>query len=327
MEKIDFVIMWVDGNNIEWQKEKNKYRAPQEISVNRYRDWGFLKYWFRGVEKFAPWVNNIYFITPGYFPDWLNLENEKLKFIDQKEFIPEKYNPTFNANAIDLNLCNISELSENFVYFNDDMFLLKNVKETDFFKNGKPCDEFSETALIATNDVFTNMQFNNMYFANKHYSKQEFKKKHFSKYLNLKYGFRNNMMTLCLTPWKNFSLINNPHICQSFLKSSFRKFWELEPEIADKTCTFKFRDKECTTQYAVRFLQLLDGNFVPRKSSFGHYFEITNNNKKIVKTIKNQKYKCVCLNDSDSNVQFEKAKNEIIEAFERILPNKSSFEK
>ncbi len=49
MEKIDFVIMWVDGNNIEWQKEKNKYRAPQEISVNRYRDWGFLKYWFRGV--------------------------------------------------------------------------------------------------------------------------------------------------------------------------------------------------------------------------------------------------------------------------------------
>ena len=25
-----------------------------------------LKYWFRGVEKFAPWVNKIYFITYGH---------------------------------------------------------------------------------------------------------------------------------------------------------------------------------------------------------------------------------------------------------------------
>ncbi len=221
----------------------------------------------------------------------------------------------------------MKELSEHFVLFNDDMFLLKKVKPEDFFMNGIPRDEFSETALIATEDAFMNMQYNNMQIANKYYNKKEFKKKNFTKYLNFKYGLKNNMMTLALSPWKKFSLINNPHVCQSFLKSSFRRLWELEPDVADKACTYKFRDKECITQYSARFLQLLDGNFVPRKSSFGHYFEITNDNKKIVKTISNQKYKCVCLNDSDPNVKFEKAKNEIMEAFERILPNKSSFEK
>lgn len=36
--------------------------------VIRYRDWENLKYWFRGVETFAPWVNKVYFITYGHIP-------------------------------------------------------------------------------------------------------------------------------------------------------------------------------------------------------------------------------------------------------------------
>ncbi|MBQ6357217.1 MAG: capsule biosynthesis protein CapK, partial [Solobacterium sp.] len=39
---------------------------------NRFKDWGLFKYWFRGVEKFAPWVNKIYFITWGHVPTWLD---------------------------------------------------------------------------------------------------------------------------------------------------------------------------------------------------------------------------------------------------------------
>ena len=55
-EKIDFVIIWVDGNDPKWQKEKNKYdpKADSDNRIIRYRDWVLLNYWFRGVEKFAP---------------------------------------------------------------------------------------------------------------------------------------------------------------------------------------------------------------------------------------------------------------------------------
>ena len=55
-EKIDFVIIWVDGNDPEWQKEKRMYDKSNDKGDNtdvRFRSWDNLQYWFRGVEKFA----------------------------------------------------------------------------------------------------------------------------------------------------------------------------------------------------------------------------------------------------------------------------------
>ena len=38
----------------------------QEIDgEQRYRDYGIFNYWFRMIEKHAPWVNNVYLITNG----------------------------------------------------------------------------------------------------------------------------------------------------------------------------------------------------------------------------------------------------------------------
>ena len=62
---IDFIMIWVDGNDPEWQKEKRKYQPGNTADDReiRYRDWDNLQYWFRAVEKFAPWVNQIHFVT------------------------------------------------------------------------------------------------------------------------------------------------------------------------------------------------------------------------------------------------------------------------
>ena len=58
--KVDFVILWVDGNDTVWKKEKELYIPKLDNednnSVNRYRDWENLKYWFRTIEKNAKWV-------------------------------------------------------------------------------------------------------------------------------------------------------------------------------------------------------------------------------------------------------------------------------
>ena len=54
----------------------------------------------------------------------------------------EKYLPTFNANTIELNLHRIEGLAEQFVYFNDDMFITDHVKPEDFFRDGHPMDTY-----------------------------------------------------------------------------------------------------------------------------------------------------------------------------------------
>ena len=87
MERIDFVIPWVDGSDPKWIAEKDKFDTQiQEASTLdssnaacRYRgDAHLLRYWFRGVEKCAPWVNKIHFVTCGQKPEWLNENHPKI---------------------------------------------------------------------------------------------------------------------------------------------------------------------------------------------------------------------------------------------------------
>lgn len=152
MQKIDFVVTWVDGEDREWQRDKAYWYAQehgksdvteyakQAAGDMRYRTWDTLKYWFRAVEAFAPWVNQIFFVTCGQIPDWMNTEAPKLVTVSHKEFIPQKYLPTFNSQAIELFFHKIPGLSEHFVYFNDDCFLTAPVCPEDFFRNNLPAD-------------------------------------------------------------------------------------------------------------------------------------------------------------------------------------------
>ena len=103
---IDFVIPWVDGSDPAWQKERDA-KAAQLGSMERcdnrserYRDWDNLRYWFRGVEKFAPWVHKIYFVTWGHLPEWLDVQHPKLVIVRHEDYIPKEYLPTFNSHTI-----------------------------------------------------------------------------------------------------------------------------------------------------------------------------------------------------------------------------------
>ena len=125
MNKIDFVVTWVDGGDPIWQAKKAKYSGAVDTSKNSmnsvkaYRDWGTFKYWFRGVEKFAPWVNKVYLVTDQQKPSWLDINSEKLVLVDHTEIICNDYLPVFSANPIESNIHRIPGLSEHFVFFNE----------------------------------------------------------------------------------------------------------------------------------------------------------------------------------------------------------------
>ena len=124
-KKIDFVIPWVDGNDEAWICEKKKYQVSQQedASVNRYRDWSNLQFWFRGVEKYAPWVNKIHFITWGHVPEWLNEEHPKLHIVKHEDYIHKKYLPAkVEAHLLNV-LQSLAGTKQTVVinYFNDDV--------------------------------------------------------------------------------------------------------------------------------------------------------------------------------------------------------------
>ena len=330
-KKIDFIITWVDGNDEKWLKEKEAFKQMENNnsnSKNRYREWKLLKYWFRGVEKYAPWVNKIYFITYGHLPKWLNTENEKLVILKHSDYIPDKYLPTYNSNVIEMNYFRIKELNEKFVNFNDDMFIINDIREEDFFANGLPCDLAACNINIpkGKNDVISHIMLNNIDIINKYDNKNEVIKNNFMKWFQIKYG-KYMLRTLFLLPWPQFSLFQEMHMPTSILKSTMNTIYTLEKERIEETFVSRFRSGKDVNQWVFKYWQIAEGKFTPRSYKFGKYYDIDEEMiPDIKKTILGRKNKVVCLNDSNENIEFDKIKKEIIEIFEKKFPYKSKFE-
>lgn len=329
---IDFVITWVDGNDQKWLSEKKEYQPQKQdnaSSKNRYRDWQLLRYWFRGVEKYASWVNKIYFITYGHIPEWLNTDNKKLKIVKHSEYIPNEYLPTYNSNTIEMNLFRINELNENIVNFNDDMFIINDTKKEDFFKNDLPCDLAACNINMPNgqNDLISHIMLNNVDIINKYYKKNEVIKKNIKKWFNFKYG-KYLMRTVFLLPWPKFSIFQEMHMPSSILKSTMNKIYELEKDRVEETSSNKFRSEKDINQWVFRYWQIVNNKFMPRSYKFGKYYDIEQDIiPNIRKTILGNKNKVICLNDSKDNIEFERLKKELIEIFEKKFTEKSSFEK
>ncbi len=369
--KIDFVVTWVDGSDEKWLAEKRAFAEGHSFikktssttnrtfaenqplfekqpfiekprfdsSDLRFRnDFDFLKYWFRGVEKFAPWVNRIFFITAGHLPDWLNLQHPKLKIIRHSDFIPQEFLPTFNSHTIENNLYRITELSENFVYFNDDFYLLRRTRPEDFFKEGQyqgktqllPRAFFSENILINNpcRDIFPYIQMNNMALVNQDYDKRSFYKLHKTKAYNIKYGIF-NLRNFLLQPWREFSLIYDPHCAIAYKKSTFQAVWQKHNKELTEASLRRFRSDRDVSHLVFYYTQLLDGKFIPRSANFSHHTMLNKDEKQnlqIIRMIESQKYHVLCINDGEVKNPV-KTKAALTAAFDKILPEESTFEK
>ena len=215
-----------------------------------------------------------------------------------EDFIPKEYLPTFNSNVIQYYLDRIKGLTDKFVMFDDDQFILKEVKKEDFFKGDKICDEYGENNIYTShkNDVYPHSLLNNMQVINTYYSKRKVYKKHPFKYFNIKYGLINNISTLLLLRWSYFVGMYNPHICQSYTKKHYQMFWNYCNNELKECSHNKFRTTTDLTTFLIRYIELLEGDFIPRKHTFGKRVELSNNNEKIYNYIKNKIYNVIFIN-------------------------------
>lgn len=335
-EKIDIVIPWVDGSDPDWLKKKNFWYDKlnpdkNSNSNNRYQSWDNLVYFFRAIERYVPWVNKVFFITWGHIPEFLNKENKKLRIIYHADYIPQKYLPTFNVNTIELNLHRIQDLSENFIYFNDDTFPLMPVDEEYYFSDNLPCDEAIETPIIPVlageiSQYTWNMRALDTAIINKHFNKREVQRENRDKWFCDDYGDfleRNRMLSY----WDNFVGFRDPHLPVALKKSTFEKVWNAEPEILEKACITKFRNYDCVNQWLIRYWQICEGNFVPRKTLGRSYVLNIQNYEDISDVILNQTQPVICINEECLGDEFELVKSKVNATFEKVLPEKSSFEK
>lgn len=324
---IDFVIPWVDGNDLEWKKQKKKYDENNEDydDINRYRDFDNLQYFFRGVEKYTPWVNKIHFVTWGHIPEWLNINHPKINIVNHKDYIPKEYLPTFSSHPIELNLHRIKGLAENFVYFNDDTFILKELKPENFFKDGLPMD-IAALDAVPTTGTFSYIRHNNIRIINTHHKKHKTIKKNKNKWFNIKYG-KDMYRTFALFPWKFFTGFFTPHLPIAFNKKTFETIWDLEFETLNTTSKNKFRAQEDVNAWVFRYWHLASGEFAPSRP-LGDYYNVSSieASKKVAQKIRNQKHKLICVNDNVPHESFDLIKNEINSAFEDIFVRKSGFE-
>ncbi|MCC8179682.1 MAG: Stealth CR1 domain-containing protein [Planctomycetes bacterium] len=147
---IDIVYTWVDGADPALREKRRHYAGrldkahPDSLDASRYRDNDELRYSLRSLERFAPWIKRIFIVRDSQIPQWLKKDHAKIRMVRHEEIIPPEYLPTFNSHVIECYLHRIPGLSEQYIYFNDDFFLINHCAKADFFTgNGLPfmfCD-------------------------------------------------------------------------------------------------------------------------------------------------------------------------------------------
>ncbi|MDX9848373.1 MAG: Stealth CR1 domain-containing protein [Tenuifilaceae bacterium] len=150
---IDVVITWVDGNDPKFLEKFNPCLQGLPRSAipgahhTRFSSSHEIRYCVLSILQFAPFVRNIFIVTDGQEPqltDHIKLHfpnrTDTIRVVDHKEifFGYEQYLPTFSSRTIESMIWRIPGLSNNFVYFNDDFFLVRDIKPEDWFVNGKP---------------------------------------------------------------------------------------------------------------------------------------------------------------------------------------------
>ena len=336
MDTIDFVVTWLDSTDPEWQKQYEYYKskAKGDKEEARFRKMNVFRYWFRAVERYAPWVNKVYLITNGKFPDWINKENPKLVLVKHEDFMPKECLPTFNSCAIELHMHKIKGLSEHFVYFNDDMFLNGPVTPDYYFKDGLPCDCNKETCFNVP--IYTQKERFSIYMSilsdigivNAHFNRWKTIRKSPRKWVGFHLGIKGLLMSSILIKQRLFVGFSNFHTEQAYLKSSFEEVWEKEPDFLQSSCT-RFREEVIANPYLFRYWQFAKNAFYPKKRRFAT-FHLTERSviKEIGEVLRNTNIFSICLNDTSfcPKEDFDFIDSQLVKMMEEKLPSKSSFE-
>ncbi len=291
---MDAVIPYVDGSDPLWQRD---YRAavPEPVVERRYRDWGTLPFLLRGIERHLPFVDRVILVVAreSQIPAWA--DRSRLRVVLHGDFIPEAYLPTFNSTTIELFLHRIPGLSERFLYFNDDIFPVRDTVEADFYPDGRPATGFARH-LLACNL--------------------------FKKQTRRSDTLAREALGL---PRSRFFL-RPQHTCSPMLRSACEELFNLvRPQLLDSVTPV--RNEKNVNQYIFLDYLYLSGRACARRRSCRHISLATATARTLEDAIAHPDRQFLCINDVDMEARRYAVLREALQlAFLARFPEKSPYE-
>jgi hypothetical protein len=312
---IDVVITWVDGSDPRLAEKRNQYLSSKDAAVHpgatstRFASNNEIKYCVLSIFKFAPFIRNVYIVTDGQQPDIFDEVSahfphrlNSIKIVDHKDIFKgyEQYLPTFNSTSIETMIWRIEGLSENFVYFNDDVILIRKVKPDDWVKNGRPVLR-GNWRFFPLKKIFNQhirLLINKKILAKKDYHpKLSFYIRQWQAAKILGYKF------------KYFFHCHTPHVLN---RVSLETFYKKNPQLLENNIKYRFRsDKQFISISLANHLEIKQGNTQVEKLNLGYfhpYYSSRQISRKIIRCNTDPKIKSVCLQSLDMLQKKEQAK-------------------
>ena len=287
---MDAVIAYVNPMDEYWRVQYDLV-VGGILSEDRYTDYGILKYALRGISEHMPYIENVFLIvsSESQIPDYVN--TEKVKIVLHKDFIPQEFLPTFSPSAIECFLWNIPGLSEQFIYFNDDMVPISEIHEEEFFNGNTPCMVFTD---------------------------ENIKDGQYKTYIEM-----TNKRISRIAGIETTELLRPIHTAIPYLKSVYRGIYD----VAERTIVpsiKKIRTANCTMQYFFTNYGYYFG--VYDKLTPKLLYLKTCDVDKIDSNFAN--CQILCINDTTKSTMstFSERKEKITSILDSILPNKSKYE-
>ena len=253
MEKIDAVITWVDGSEPDYQRKLKEYLTYNNTLKKQYFQANEINLCVASIVKYAPFIRKIFIVTDKQRPNLDSIKHivtlDKVEIIDHEEIFRENKDclPTFNIRSIDALLFKIKNLSDKFIYFNDDMFLVKETSQEDWFINNKA--------------VLTGVWA-------KTYNKQLIKtiSHRIKKFLNVRPSFNAAQSKAANIVGFHDKYFRSYHCGRPQIKSVIKNFYDTNPERLTNQIRHKFRDGRQYMPYSLCWHLLIKKNLYVESS-------------------------------------------------------------
>ena len=222
---IDYVVTYVDDEDPVWREQKRMFNKIEMRS--RFSSNGMIDTHLSLIRKNLPFINNLYLIV-SFESQLSNITSTDFIPVFHDKIINPKNLPTFNSSTIEMSLCNIPGLSEQFIYANDDMYVMRRLSPSDFYIDGRPRLSFHE--LDKSMSGFYYRCLNSHKIASS----------------EIKDSYIEN------------ELLVPDHTISPMLLSSCEHIWSLHKNEINKSIT-RFRDKKNINQYVFSIYDKLSG--------------------------------------------------------------------
>lgn len=147
---IDAVLTWVDGEDPAHAARRRQYDpgfGAAGTEATRFASRDEIRFSLLALLRYAPWLRCIHIVTDQQTPaivqelwDADPANRTRIRIVDHRAIYRghESLLPVFSGRTIESALYRIPDLAEQYIYLNDDFFLIRTVQPSDFFTQTGP---------------------------------------------------------------------------------------------------------------------------------------------------------------------------------------------